>query len=117
MFADPQSITVNAVPQSLVRISSEANQSTYKKDDNAYTMRISRTFGSTRNRFTIRVDNQKLVADPLVVANNIRVSASCYFVMDLPILGYTNVEVKDIGLGLTGWASSGNLLKVLTGET
>lgn len=117
MFADPQSITVNAVAQSLARISAEANQSTYKKDDHAYALKIGRTFGSTRNRFTVRVDNQKLVTDPLVVANNVRVSASVYLVMDVPILGYTNTEVKDIALGLTGWSSSTNLLKVLVGET
>lgn len=116
-FSDPQSITVNSVAQSLPRISSDVNKSDYRKDDGSYVLTIGRTFGAKRNAFRIRVDHTKLVTDPLVVANNIRVSMSAYMIVDVPVLGYTNVEMKDIALGLTGFASSANLLKVLGGET
>lgn len=116
-FSDPQSITVNSVAQSLARgAPRDASTSAYYKDDGSYTMLIGNQLRTTRNRFTVRVDHAKLTADPFVSANNIKVSSSIYLVMDVPILGYTNVEIKDITLGLTGWATSGNLLKVLGKE-
>lgn len=117
MFADPQSVTVNSVAQSLAAISRNDLKSIYRKDDGSYTFAIGHVFGSARNRFNVRLDHTKLVSDPFVSANNIRVSSSVYLVMDMPILGYTNTEIKDMTLGLTGWATSANLLKVLGGET
>lgn len=116
-FSDPQSITVNAVAQSLPRIGVLDGRSDYRKDDGSYLLTLGRTFGVKRNSFRIRVDHTKLVTDPFVAANNIRVGASVYIVMDMPVLGYTTTEIKDIALGLTGWSNSGNLLKVLGGET
>lgn len=116
-FSDPQSITVNLVAQSLPRIDSPQGRSEYRKDDGSYLLTLGRTFGAKRNSFRIRVDHTKLVTDPFVAANNIRVGATAYIVLDMPTLGYTNAEIKDIALGLTGWSTSGNLLKVLGGET
>lgn len=116
-FSDPQSITVNAVAQSLARgPNRDATTSSYNKDDGSYTLLIGNQLRSTRNRFTVRVDHTKLTTDPFVSANNIRVSSSVYLVLDVPVLGYTNAEIKDIALGLTGWSNSTNLLKVLGKE-
>jgi hypothetical protein len=117
VFADPQSVTVNAVAQSLAAVSRNDLKSIYRKDDGAYNFTISHGFGAQRNNFRVRLDHNKLTTDPFVTANNIRVSSSVYLVMDMPVLGYTNTEIKDIALGLTGWATSANLLKVLGGET
>lgn len=117
MFADPQSITVNAVAQSLPAVSRNNDSSTYRKDDGAFTLRVFNTFKPERNRFTVRVDAQKIAADPLASANNKVYTSSVYFVMDKPVAGYTNAEIKDIALALTAWATSANLLKVLGGET
>jgi hypothetical protein len=37
--------------------------------------------------------------------------------MDAPVVGFTPAETKDLALGLAGFASSANLLKVLGRET
>ena len=116
MFADPQSITVNAVAQSLPAIERNGQSSVYQKDDKAYKLTVAHAFGK-RNRFTVRIDTNKIAADPLASANNLQYSSSAYMVIDGPTIGYTNAELKDIALALAGWCTSANLLKVLGGET
>lgn len=116
MFADPQSITINAVAQSLPAIARNGNSSEYSKDDQSVKLTIGHQFGN-RKRFTVRVDANKIAADPLASANNQRYSASVYLVMDAPNVGYSNAEIRDLAAALTSWAGSANLLKVLGGET
>lgn len=115
MFADPQSVTVNAVAQSLPAISREELASLYRKDDGAYTLKISHQEGA-RNRRVVRLEHTKTATDPLT-AQNATVGLSVYTVIDVPPWGYTNTEMKDIVLGLTGWLTSANVLKVLGGES
>jgi len=116
MFADPQSVTVNAVAQSLPAIARNGNTSEYAKDDGSYKLTIGHQFGN-RYRYTVRLDAFKIAPDPLSAANNQRYSASAYLVMDKPIVGYTNAEIRDIASALSAWATPANLLKVLGGET
>jgi len=117
MFSDPQSITVNAVAQSLPAIARNTNDSVYQKDDASYKMTIAHQFKPERNRFTIRIDATKTAVDPLVSANNRVYSQSCYIVIDKPVVGYSNAEASYIGLALAAYCTSANLLKVLGGET
>jgi len=116
LFADPQSVTINAVAQSLPAIARDDSSSTYRKDDGNVSLIISRSFGK-RNRFSVRVNQRKIAADPLASANNVEYTQSAYIVLDAPPVGYTNVEIKDLALALVGWATSANLLKVVGGET
>jgi hypothetical protein len=116
LFTDPQSVTVNSVANSLPAISRDDNASTYRSADGNFELIISRTFGK-RNRFSVRVNQRKIAADPLVSANNVEYRQSAYIVMDAPPVGYTNTEIKDLALGLAAWATSANLLKVTGGET
>lgn len=115
MFADPQSVTVNSVAQSLPAIRRDDFASSYRKDDASYTLKISHAEGA-RNRRVVRLEHRKIAADPLT-ADNTEYSMSTYLVIDAPPVGYTNTELKDIVLGLTGWLSSANVLKVLGGES
>jgi hypothetical protein len=115
-FADPQSVTVNAVAQSMPRISSEKTKSAYRKDDGAYALTIAHTEGN-RNRRTVRLDFQKVAADPFQPSVNQKFTGSVYLVIDHPPTGYTNTELKDISLGLCTYLTSANLLKVLGGES
>jgi len=48
MFADPQSVTVNSVAQSLPAIAREANASVYQKDDATYKLTISHLQGQSQ---------------------------------------------------------------------
>lgn len=114
-FADPQSVTINTVAQSLPRISSNGGSSEYQKDDMSYKLTVSRIIGK-RRRYMMRLDARKIAADPLASANNREYTLAAYCVIDMPLVGYTNAEAKDVCLGLVGWLTSANVLKVVGNE-
>lgn len=119
MLNDPQSITINAVPHSLPRVSTGGNSSTYSKDDGNVKLSVSSAYGK-RTRRTARVDFRKTAQDPLFPAQNTPYSMSCYIVADVPTTGFTVTEQKQIVDALTGWltATSGaNVTKLLGGES
>lgn len=117
MFSDPQSVTVNSVAQSLPAISRNDSSSVYQKDDATYKLTISHQYKPERSRFVVRLDANKVAADPLASANNKVYSHSCYVVIDKPVVGYSNTETQLMTSGLIAWLTSGNILKVLGGET
>lgn len=117
MFADPQSITISAVPISLPRVSSGVNAAAYASADSTLKFAISNAYGR-RNRRTVRMEHSKIAADPLTSANS-RYSMTSYLVIDTPLVGYTVTEAQAVIAGFTAWltASSGaNVAKVLGGE-
>lgn len=119
MLADPQSVTVNAVAQSLPRTSAGVNAGIFTKDDGAAKLSVSHAYGK-RTRRTARFDFNKIVADPLVPTQNQKVGSSVYVVIDTPVTGFTNVEIKQIVDGFLAWltASSGaNITKIIGGES
>nr|UJQ84918.1 MAG: hypothetical protein 2 [Leviviridae sp.] len=63
MLADPQSVTINAVAQSLPAIARGVNTSTYQKDDGTVKLSFAHQYGK-RTRRTARLDFSKIVADP-----------------------------------------------------
>lgn len=117
MFADPQSVTINAVAQSLPAVSRGPTTSEYRKDDASVLMTIGHQYKTDRHRFTVRLDQTKTAADPLLSSNNKIYSQSVYIVLDKPAVGYNNSEAQLLATALTAWCTSGNLLKVLGGET
>lgn len=117
-FADPQTVTINAIANTLARTGFGTTSGAFTKDDGNVKLSVSHTAGK-RTRRTIRLDHAKVAADPLISAQNIRYSMSCYLVCDIPITGYTVAEAKQIVDGLTAYltASSGaNVTKLLGGE-
>lgn len=117
-FADPQSVTINAVANSLPRTSNGVNSGVFTKDDGAVKLSVSHNYGK-RTRRTIRLDSTKIAADPLQPSTNARYSMSTYLVVDTPVTGYTNAEIKQIIDGLTAYltASSGaRVTQLLGGE-
>lgn len=118
MFADPQSVTINAVAQTLPRTSSGVNQGVFTKDDGNVQLSVSHVYGR-RNRRTLKLTHSKIAPDPLISAQNIRHSMSVYFSVDTPVTGYSVTEAKQIGDALTAYltASSGaRLTQLLGGE-
>lgn len=115
-FADPQSVTVNAVAKSLANIERSGKSSTYRMSGGDISFRISHS-EAKRNRRTVRLDFQKIAADPFDADLNQKFTGSAYVVIDVPPIGFTDTEVKDYVLGLTGWLTSANVLKVLGGES
>lgn len=118
-FADPQSVTINAVANTLPRVSSGINSGSFSKDDGTVKLTVSHQYGK-RTRRTVRIDHQKIVPDPLVTSTNVRASMSVYIVVDVPSTGaYTVAEAKQIVDALTGYltASSGaRTTQLLGGE-
>lgn len=118
MFSDPQSVTVNAVAQSLPRTGATLNQGRFAKSDGSYVLSASHSTGR-RTQHRIRLDGSKIVTDPLTSDRNIPVSASVYLVVDRPITGYTNDEVVQLVAALTSWLSAGtnaNAIKLVGSE-
>jgi hypothetical protein len=116
-FADPQSVTINAVANSLPRVSSSPNSSVYQKDDGLVRLTVSHQYGKT-NRRTIRIDHRKVGPDPFT-SDNKEFTMAAYVVVAAPVVGYTNVEIKQIVDALTAYltASSGaRVTQLLGGE-
>jgi len=117
-FADPQSITINAVATSIPRVSTGVNGSTYQSGDGNTKLTVSSTYGK-RTRRSVRIDSTKIAPNPLIAAQNIAFSMSAYLVVDVPLTGFSVAEQNYIVQSLSLWlsATSGsNTLKVLGGE-
>lgn len=114
-FADPQSITVNAVAKSLARIESKGLLSTYQTADGLFKFTVShQRTGSGRNiriRSMVRVDQKAIVADPLTAVNDYE-TLGCYFVIDRPEVGFSATEVNYVVAALSAWLDSTAVGKV-----
>lgn len=118
-FADPQSVTINAVAQTLARTGSGIDSGSFMKDDTSVKLSISHAYNK-RNRRVLRLDHWKNAPDPLQPAINTRYNMSAYLVVDVPPQGYTIVEQKQIVDALTAYltASSGaRVTQLLGGES
>lgn len=117
-FADPQTVTINAVANILPRVSSGVNLGSFRKDDGNVSLDVSHNYGK-RTRRTIRLNHAKIAADPLISSQSIKYSMSAYLVIDTPITGYTVAEAKQIVDALTAYltASTGaRVTQLLGGE-
>jgi len=104
-FADPQTVTINSVANSLPRTSSGANSGAFSKDDGTVKLSVSHSYAK-RTRRTVRIDHTKIAPDPFVSGQNVRYSMSTYIVVDTPISGYTIAEQKQIVDALTAYLSA-----------
>lgn len=102
MFADPQSVTVNAVAKSMPRISSKDLSGTYQKDDQTFKLTISHLISNQRVRSMVRIDQRAIVPDPLTAVNDWE-TLSFYFVVDRPEVGFSSTEVDNLVQGLKTW--------------
>lgn len=118
-YTDPQSVTINAVANSLPRTSSGQDQGAFTKDDGTVKLSISHSYGS-RTRRVIRLDHNKVAADPLMAGVNVQARMAAYLVVDVPKTGYTLAEQKQIVDALTAYltASTGaRVTQLLGGES
>lgn len=117
-FADPQTVTINAVANTLPRTSSGVHDGEFTKDDGLVRLRVSHQFGK-RNRHLVRLDHAKVAADPFTTGLNVKYSMSVQLVVDVPPVGYTIAEQKQIVDALTAYltATSGaRVTQLLGGE-
>lgn len=120
-FSDPQSVTINSVAISMPRtLSATLTQPSVFTSNDGLTKLSAQSTTGKRIRRQIRIDSSKIAADPLISAQNIKYSMSCYLVFDLPPTGYTVAEAKLVSDGFLAalTASSGALVtKLLGGES
>jgi hypothetical protein len=117
-FADPQTVTINAVANTLPRVVVPNVAGAFQNSDGTVRLSIAHAIGK-RARRTVRIDFSKIAADPLT-AENAEFSMSAYVVVDAPLRGLSVTEQKQIVDALTAWltASSGaNVTKVLGQES
>lgn len=98
-FADPQKIKVAESEVELPRVSTGEFKSEYATNDNLTHIKISTTNGR-RKRHVFRVDLSKVIASVLTPSQNEEVSTSAYLVVDRPLSGFTNAELKKVVEGL-----------------
>lgn len=116
MFADPQSVTINAVPKSMPRIKQGQTDCTYSTADGEFKLRISHQATKTRTRRMVRLDQTVIAADPLTAVNAAQ-TAGVYLVVDEPVFGFDDVQLDYLVDGVVGWLTSGNIAKLLGSES
>lgn len=117
-FADPQSITVNAVPVSMPRTGFGDSAGQFTSADGNYQFSVSHSYGK-RMRRVVRVQQKKTSADPLIPSQNVASTMGTYLVVDHPVNGFTVAEQKYLVDALVAYltASSGaKVTQLLGGE-
>jgi len=121
-YADPQTVTVNAVAQTLNRVGFSPTSGAFRKDDGAFELTITQN-SAKRNRQAVRLVSRKTAPDALNPSLNQAVSMSVTLVVDTPGSnsggGYSLAEKKQIVDALTAYltASSGaRVTQLLAGE-
>lgn len=117
-FADPQSVTIATVPHSLPRVSSGTNAGAFATSDGLVRLSVNSIYGK-RTRRTLRLDHAKIAADPLVTDQNLRYNMAAYLVVDVPVVGYSVTQQKEVVDALAAYltATSGaRVTQLLGGE-
>lgn len=119
-LSDPQSVTIAGAATTLPRVATNGASSTYQKDDGNVALKINHSPGKTRTRRQARLDFAKIAADPLMAGVNRQVSMSAFVAIDVPNVGLSLTEQKDVVAALvTALTASSNalLIKILGGES
>jgi hypothetical protein len=115
-LADPQTVTVNTVAKTLNLVQNDGLLSVYKTDDDTFFFKVSHQDSNQRTRRMVRLDMNKIAADPLT-AENQKASAGVYVVIDEPSNGvFTDTELGYLAAALVAWLTSTNVGKVLSGQ-
>jgi hypothetical protein len=106
MFADPQSVTVNAVAQSMPRVQIDGRKAVYQKSDGTFTLTIShQAVSGDRVRSMARIDQKAIVPDPLTAVNDYE-TLSFYVVIDRPLVGFSSTQTDQLITGFKTWLDS-----------
>jgi hypothetical protein len=113
-FADPQSVTLNAVAISLPKTGLGSGE--YQANDGTVKMTIRPQQGKRLNT-SVQIKQSKLVSDPNRPADNIPVSGAVTLAANFPIQGFSAAEKLDLVKGMLAnlTASSDTNLKKLLG--
>ena len=111
-FADPQSVTINSVAQTLNRVKIEGTRAEYSKDDEAVKLTISHSESKGRTRRMARLDQRVVAADPLTAKNSYQ-NLGVYLVIDEPEYGFDDTAIGYLVTALTAWLAAGGAIAKL----
>lgn len=119
-FADPQKVKVDGTNEVTVpRVNTGNFSSEYLSDDDTIKLLLSTSNGK-RKRHLARIDLSKITTDPYDTTQNVKVGTSAYLVVDRPLAGFTNAELKKLVEGLVGFLSASTyaaVTKLLASES
>lgn len=115
MFTDPQSVTINAVPISMPRVTTEATKSVYSAADESLKMTVSHQDAKDRTRRMVRLDKRVVAADPLTAENEYK-TIGVYLVVDQPEYGFSITDIDNIVQGFKAWLTTANVTKLCGAE-
>jgi hypothetical protein len=104
-FADPQKVKVTETEATLPRVDTGSFSSQYLSSDGLTRLTIS-TQNGKRKRHVARIDLSKITTNPFDTTQNVEVGSSAYLVVDRPLAGFTNAELKKLVEGLVGFLSA-----------
>jgi hypothetical protein len=116
MYADPQTVTINAVAKVMARMpSTSTNVGAFRTVDGEYKLDIKQ--GSTKRRKNREavLTFEKPYTDPNSGLTS-TVGASVKIVVNEPPMGFTDTELGYCLAGLTAWFSPTNRDRLLGGE-
>lgn len=118
-YSDPQSVTINSIAIPLPRTLTGTTVGQFVSADRNTTLTVDPRSTAKRRRNTVRLNQQKVTADPLVSTTNVRVGDMVSFTIDRPFEGYSDAEVLLQASGLIAWLTAGtnaNLKSLIAGE-
>lgn len=104
MFADPVTVTVNAVARVMARVSTNGTSSVYESQDGNWKLTVSHQVQNKRVRTLTRLDQRKIVADPLTAVNDFEIFTT-FTVAERPEVGFSQAEVEQQIVGYHNWLS------------
>jgi hypothetical protein len=105
-FTDPIKVKVDGSNEvECPRVNTGNFSSEYLSADDTISVKLS-TANGKRKRHVARIDLSKITADPFDDTQNVEVSTSAYLVVDKPLAGFTNEELKKLVEGLVGFLSA-----------
>jgi hypothetical protein len=115
MFADPQSVTINAVATSLPRTKLGTTDGVFTSADGKTVMTIKQNSTAKRFRREARLTVSKIAADPLTAVNQ-DISTSVYIVIDEPKWGFSDTDLGYYKDALTLWLTGGGQMARFLGS-
>lgn len=115
-FSDPIKVKVDGTTEvECPRVSTEPFKSVYLSADGLIRLLVA-TANGKRKRHTFRIDLSKITTNPFDTSQNVEVSSSAYLVVDRPLAGFTNEELRKLTEGLKTVLSEANIKKLLSSE-
>lgn len=103
-LTDPQSVTIGTDALTLPRTGSGNFSGSFASADGATKLTISHeTAKRGRTRHLAKLENKKVVSDPLIPAQSVQAAISVHTVIDTPAVGYSNADAKKVVAGHIKW--------------